>query len=738
MLFKSYSIRNLILLIFVAFITACGGGGGGGAPSGDGSLTVSVSSLSFSAQSGGPAPSRQYFSYSNSNTSASNILVGVPAGTTKPSWLSYGFSGGQIWVGITSTSLTAGTYNATIRVATGRADSTLVDIVDIPLTYTVSAATVATPGSLNFSAVEGETPAMQTIVLSRGGTVITPTGATDVYTSNWFDITINGNTVEVAPNAAATALGTGTYGTSIRVNTSDDSVIVQVGYSVTSKRLTLSTLSTFLLDSSTQPAQLSQNLTVGTNFVSGTANWSASADVPWATLSTSTGDTTTNNILTVSIDTSQLADLENKRNTAGGVINHNGTITFTSSTANVNSVLVRVYLGLNLPYVEYVAPHVAVSGSTEEIILRGSGFSQITNETLNCGAQAATSYAVNNDAEIRAVCPALTAGTYEIELVNKLNINRNHAMLNVVDGVGYAAEVIASMGTKSRIVYDPVRESIYIADIQNGIIEGYKYDNTILSGSKWVASSSVVISGLSDIALSTDGSYLYAVSSDNYRPFKEINPDTLAVERSASWGSFSGINSVAFLNSGDAIQTFNFSGQTINAIRIKRGSAGRYIWPQMQNAIVGTSRDGRRALVASQDANPAAAVYYLEAADEPFMSAPTLPASGLTRNASNISSDRTGSKWVFDQTDVYSNAFALLGNLPATTQASLLSHDGVFAYAVDSNGSVRKYDLSDFTEIGTGTTLAATPGANPIMTISHDGGRLFIAGDQNLIIMVTP
>lgn len=737
MLFTRAYVRHLVLLMSILLLTACGGGGGDSGPSTDGSLTLSVSSLSFSAKSGGTLPATNYFSFSSSNPEATQILIGVPAGSTKPSWLSYGISGSQLWVKIVSTNLSAGTYKATIRVATARSNNTLVDIKDIPLTYTVSAATVATPGSLNFSAVEGETPPMQSFTLSQGGVGVTPLTAAE-QTSNWFDIVINGNTVEVTPNATATAKTQGSYSTNIRVTTSDDSLTISVNYAVSGKKLTTSSLSTFQINSSTQLDQLSQDLTIGSNFVGGTANWSANVNVPWVTLSAVTGDTTTNNILAVSINTSQLADLKNIRNTSGDVVNHQATITFSSTTVGVSSVAVNLFLGLNLPYVEYVSPHVAVSGTTEEIILRGSAFSQITNETLNCGTQTASSYVVNSDVEMRVVCPALTSGTYEMELLNKLNINRNHAVLNVVDGAGYAAEVISSTGTKSRIIYDPVRESVYIADIQNGLIESYKYDNTILAGSKWGVSSSVYISGLSDIALSTDGSYLYSVSSDTGRYFNEINPDSLEIDRAVSWGGLAGINSVAFLNGGDAIQTFDFSGKTINAIRIKRNSAGSYIWPQILNAVVGKSRDGRRGLIASQDANPAVAVYYLDAAAEPFMSSPTLPASSLTRNASNISSDRTGSKWVLDHTAIYSNTFLSLFNLPVTTQSSLLSHDGLFAYTVDSNGSIRKFNLSDFSEIGTGTTLATTPGANPVMTMSHDGGRLFIAGDQNFIIMATP
>jgi hypothetical protein len=59
-------------------------------------------------------------------------------------------------------------------------------------------------------------------------------------------------------------------------------------------------------------------------------------------------------------------------------------------------------------------------------------------------------------------------------------------------------------------------------------------------------------------------------------------------------------------------------------------------------------------------------------------------------------------------------------------------------------GLIRKFDLNSpagggFAEIGGGTPVTDSPGSNfNAMTISADGGTLFLAGDERLIILPAP
>jgi len=84
-----------------------------------------------------------------------------------------------------------------------------------------------------------------------------------------------------------------------------------------------------------------------------------------------------------------------------------------------------------LPKVTSVTPYVATAGTTLEVILRGSGFSQVGNTAIKFGSGGSvTSYNVVNDTEIHVTHPSLTADTYRVSFANQLgapNVVRSSA-----------------------------------------------------------------------------------------------------------------------------------------------------------------------------------------------------------------------------------------------------------------------------------------------------------------------
>ena len=82
------------------------------------------------------------------------------------------------------------------------------------------------------------------------------------------------------------------------------------------------------------------------------------------------------------------------------------------------------------------------------------------------------------------------------------------------------------------------------------------------------------------------------------------------------------------------------------------------------------------------------------------------------------------------------------GDLPAGLSAFVISPDGATAYAyfAAGGGTVRKYDLTNpgvFPQ--TGSVPAASPGTFfNSMTISPDGGWLFLAGNERVVILPAP
>jgi hypothetical protein len=100
---------------------------------------------------------------------------------------------------------------------------------------------------------------------------------------------------------------------------------------------------------------------------------------------------------------------------------------------------------------------------------------------------------------------------------------------------------------------------------------------------------------------------------------------------------------------------------------------------------------------------------------------------------------------VLNNTLVHDSTLNQLGKLPSTTLAVALKGDGTRAYTLDSSGKVRTFDLTGpldgsgvYPEVGSGTTIAGTPGANTKMTISPDEGTLFMAGEDGLVIQPIP
>ena len=132
-------------------------------------------------------------------------------------------------------------------------------------------------------------------------------------------------------------------------------------------------------------------------------------------------------------------------------------------------------------------------------------------------------------------------------------------------------------------------------------------------------------------------------------------------------------------------------------------------------------------------------VYAFSAAD-----GTTTPKIQLTLTAAPAL-DRAGSRIVLNNTQVYDSGFNLLsGALPNTTLAVVLKADGTAAYTYDSSGKVRKFDLTGtpvagiYPEIGSGTSLAGSPGSNVRMTITPDGGTLFLAGGTQIVVLPAP
>jgi len=755
---RQLSAFTLVSFAFIIMLlSGCGGGGGGGVIGGSG-LSVNTSAISFNAIQNGARPASQTYSISWTGANVAQVIVGVPPNETIPSWVNVNLGGSTspltLTLDITDTSMAPATYTFTMRIITADVQNQALDIVDIPVSYVIDNAVVANPSSISFSTVAGIAPNAQTLTLSQAGNAVTPTSVTTSIQASWLQVSINGNTVTVDTNNNVLSLIPGLYQGVATVNYIaggglTGSVNVSVSLIVSMQSLAASNNPLFSLDNNSVSGDLSQVISISTNVPGNPSNvtWTATESTPWFTVSPSSGDTSTNNNLTITIDPAQLGSLANK-DQAGQVINHQGQIVLTSGDPGYTLTTVTVTLNLDLPFLKLVSPNVGQVNASREVIIRGEGFLGLTTETVMFGGQPAVSQAVMSDSEIRATFPAQAAGSYDVTVSNALGVTRTAPKLNIVAAPAYASEAIATTGQKSRIIYDTVRAAIYVANTGNNTLDRYVYNSAITTGSKWVASNLSVanVTALSDIGLSVDGSYILMVDNSITGRHVEVDPATLAIINNATFGGFNGIVKTAFTSGGEAIlaRRETQSNNQTTSLRVKQNAAGGLISPLLRNAAVGATRDGRRALLSSNDETPATDIYYYDSGDYPDTNPATLTSTSIRLNANAISSDRVGTRWILNQTEVYDGTgFAYTGSLPVTTDASLLSHDGNTAYTMDSNGTLRKFDMTSvtanqFTEIGTGTSLVASPGNNPVMTLSHDGSLLFIVGDSNLVIDAAP
>jgi hypothetical protein len=471
--------------------------------------------------------------------------------------------------------------------------------------------------------------------------------------------------------------------------------------------------------------------------------WTASTNANWLSVTASGGNGA---VLTASLVQNVVDGLNNGTYT--------GSITLTPGTAG-QPLVIPVELVINRTQINYVSPYVSYSGTPSNVIIRGEEFSQVTIQDVLFGTTPAQSFNVVNATEIRATLPSsLPLGRHTVKLQSNFAGVRELADVVVVNAPVFAAAALPYPNsvdkTVNTVVYDAERAAL-------GISVHYQFTGAtdfIHFGSvanAWQPGTATSLTNHFGLAMSADGKDWIA---GHYRDLMHIDAQTLATSTPVTSPLFgSGIQVVAEMavsNDGTVAVFgdvfFGCGAQLMLYDPRKRVYSSPGFTPCRGN--VAASGDGSRLLIANQ---------FPDFGSDDVLSLNT--ATGATAptgihllTGAATAMDRTGSRIVLNKTRVYDGSYTHLGDLPATTDVVVLSPDGTRAYAYDSPDTLRTYDLASppvagvFQEIGSGITLAADPGRRPAsyteqevaMTLTPDGGTVFIAGNQFVVVQPTP
>ena len=738
--------RIISFVTFVTFVTllisACGGGGGdnsgGGGPqlTGGSGLSVSDSSLTTTLDQNGNQRGSG-ISVSWTNSIVTEVLVGMPPGVSKPSWLDLDITGNtspvNVFIGVIDTNLPVGVYQTTIRVVTVNVQTPM-DFVDVAVSINIVERPSANPTSLTINMVEGIIPASQNVTLSRPGNTVTIYPSTFVSGFNqWADYTINGESVELTINNNALSLATGQYSSSLEIDYNGGRWSIPLTLNVSSA-INAPASVTFDINQNSLPGDKTTNITVASNIAT-PINWTANFSEAWMTLSTTSGDTTTLNNLTLTLNQTELDNMRSG--------SYAGSLTLSSTDPNVSDVEVPVSLNITIPEVSFVSPYQAVSNTSEEVIIRGSGFQSLVNPVVAFGANNATSSTVISDTEIRTTHGTLTAGQYPVVVTDNSGTLTSFASLTVSDAPTYSPVWISypTIRVHDNLVYDMDKKALFFRKNSqfDGALQRYQFN-----GTNWilnVTSDTALTYGA--VALDPEGETFYAHTITTHI----LGIDTTSLAKTDLLNTGNGYNSAsksaAMANNGKMLIARNFSSQSAiytSDVAIDGSTTVESLYNSFSdsaNRISKGSLNGNRVYFVSQNNN--AFVRYYDASSEQLIT------TALSVQASSISVDRDGDRIIFGS-NVYNGNMNFLGTLPLT-QANVISADGMSAYTFDSDvtgATFRKFDLTSpdgsggFNEVGTGTQVSGNAVTSPQMTISQDGGTLFVIGEATFIVQPAP
>lgn len=443
-----------------------------------------------------------------------------------------------------------------------------------------------------------------------------------------------------------------------------------------------------------------------------------------------------------------------------------------------------------------VMPHVISAAAPGQVVIRGHGFSNVSN--VSFGAMPATSFTIVTDSEIHASYPALTAGAYPVSLSGGPTFS---GTVVAVAPIAFASQLIPfpeQNGGLRKLVYDAERQALYVGvdfpTSTNNKLWRFRY----VQGA-WTAPDIITVPNLRDLTLNQDGTRLLVLTSDSVLEFDSSNPTTGPLETNAapaemlsqsipltdesflSDTKFSvALTSIALANDGTAIVTVSYSdllqehgaylyfystttgtftpiqpfesfGTSTATTSTSGGSTNQDSLP-----LAAASADGSRVFIVASSSKQPILQFNASTSTPSRLSTSALQYWGRPP-AIDSAADRIiiyPNPGFLAPTNVYDANFGVLGQLTLDSiPASLVMNPkgtrayGLFDTPYPNNVTLETFDLTAAATGGNyppsgSNTLIASPSAdfnfNVLGTITPDGGTLFFASDNEILVVPAP
>ena len=430
---------------------------------------------------------------------------------------------------------------------------------------------------------------------------------------------------------------------------------------------------------------------------------------------------------------------------------------------------------------DVVAPRVVTADQLGTVRIRGRGLSGATDVRL--GSTPATNVKADSlagDTTVFVTYPALSAGSYPIT-VNSGAIPFTGTLV-VVGPANFAATTLQYPSTPQEIggiFYDGQQQALFVAaryaDSQANQLLKFQR-----SGSGWLAPVAVSVPKIQDVALSADGTVLLVTTDTAMMEFDPTGLtalgtypvlDNLVNSGTAYLQNLAVANDgYAFVTTGGANPSHEFLYSATRHLFVTLTSASTSpaanLDPRLyfgnpgvsgDGSLVAITQDPRSTAQSPMSSRPFLYVYDTIGQRSGFLGFRSATYTDRDRSqlprSARPALDRTGSRIVLNgpSTVVLDRAYGPRGTLPNTTRAVVLKPDASRAYTFDApNGSDAGTFLTfDLTTSLTGDRqyspldagIAMTPGNGTgaiAMTITPDGGTVFVAGVSGIYVQPVP